>query len=143
MNISPLCLIGLGKGGLFLENCFAVHFGNKAVGKARVSKQGLYYHISCRCRIGADVVCRLTACCGDRRENLGVVVPVEGGFGLDTKIPVKRLGEGGMSFFLSPKHETEAGQIIPVYPEEPFAYISRLKKAYLLKQNGCQCIVIK
>lgn len=126
-----------------MENWFGVSFGNQTVGKVRVTKQGLYYRFSCRCRIGGDVVCRLTVSCGDKRENLGIVVPMDGGFGLDTKIPAKRIGEGKMEFFLIPKHDVSDGQVVPIYPEEPFAYISRLKDAYLVKRNGQKCIVIK
>ena len=89
----------------------------------------------CRCQISGDVVCRLHVSCGDKRENLGVVVPVDGGFGLDTKLPVKRLGEGKMEFTLIPKHEVLEGTFVPIYPEEPFAYIERLKEAYLVRKG--------
>lgn len=143
MNISSPCCIECGRGDCILESCFAVYFGNQAVGKVRVTKQGLYYHFSCRCRIGAEIVCRLAVSCGEKRENLGIVVPVDGGFGLDTKIPIKRLEEGKMEFFLIPKHDVSDGQAVRVYPEEPFAYISRLKDAYLVKQKGQPYIVIK
>ena len=30
----------------------------------------------------------------------------------------------------------EQGKFIPIYPEEPFAYITRLKTAFLVRQNG-------
>lgn len=126
-----------------MENWFAVHCGNTAVGKVRVTQQGLYYCFSCRCRVAGDAVYRLTVCCADKRENLGILVPVGGGFGIDTKLPAKRLGAGEMTFFLTPKHDAVEGQIVPVYPEEPFAYISRLKDAYLIKRNGKQCIAVK
>ena len=126
-----------------MENCFAVYFGGQAVGKVRVSKQGLYYHFSCRCRIGTEIVCRLVVSCGEKRENLGIVVPTDGGFGLETKLPVKRLGEGRMEFLLIPKHDVSVGQAVRVYPEEPFAYISRLKGAYLVKQKGQPYIVMR
>ena len=46
-------------------------------------------------------MCRLFVRCGSREENLGIVVPMDGGFGLDTRIPVKRLGEGEMEFRLA------------------------------------------
>ena len=73
--------------------------------------------------------------CGDKRENLGLVVPVDGGFGLNTSLPVKRLGEGELNFSLLPKHDKPAGTFIPISPEEPFAYIERLKKSYLVRKG--------
>lgn len=82
------------------------------------------------------MVYRLEVRCGEKQENLGVVVPVEDGFGLDTRLPVKRLGEGEMTFTLIPKHEPSRGQFVPIYPEEPFGYITRLKDAYLVRKDG-------
>lgn len=36
-----------------------------------------------------------------------------------------------------------AGRFIPIKPEEPFAYIERLKDAYLVRQDGQVGIIIK
>jgi len=77
------------------------------------------------------------------RENLGIPVPVNGGFELDTKVPVKRLMDDEPEFHLVPKHEKTAGQFIPIYPEEPFGYISRLKEAYLTRKDGQLGIIVK
>lgn len=126
-----------------MDGNYGVYFGRELVGKAQLLRQGLYYRIICRCRIASEMVCRLMVTCGEHRENLGVVVPVEEGFGLDTRIPAKRLGEGSLEFVLVPKHEVSAGTFVPIYPEEPFAYISRLKEAYLSRKEGQLGIVIK
>lgn len=126
-----------------MESCFSVYFGNKSVGKVQVVRQGLYYRFCCRCRMERDIVCRLYVSSGDKRENLGVVVPVDGGFGLETKVPVKRLPEDNLEFCLIPKTDTEGGYLVPVYPEEPFGYISRLKTAYLVRQENGNYLCIK
>ena len=118
------------------ETICGVYFGNQLVGKVSVTRQGLYYRFQCRCQLSGDVVCRLSVRCGDRRESLGVVVPMDGGFGLDTSLPAKRLGEGEMEFALSPKHDLPQGKFIPLSPEEPFAYIERLKESFLTKKEG-------
>ena len=81
-------------------------------------------------------MCRLQVDCGDNGVDLGVVVPVDGGFGLDTRIPVKRLGTGQMRFLLKPKHDIKHTAFVPVYPEEPFAYIERLKEGFLARKDG-------
>ncbi len=125
-----------------MEGNYGVYFGNQMSGKVQLIRQGLYYRFHCRCRITGDIVCRLKVTCGSRQEDLGIVVPMGDGFGLDTKLPVKRLGEGEMTFTLVPKHESVAGRFVPVYPEEPFSYIQMLKHAYLCRQNGQTGVVI-
>lgn len=100
-----------------------------------MERQGLYYRFSCRCRLNNNTVFRLRIECGKTQESLGILVPVGAGFGLDTKIPVKRIVEGSPEFRLVPKQDHITGLCVPVYPEEPFAYISRLKEAYLVKMG--------
>lgn len=119
-----------------MEGNYSVFFGSRAVGKVQVTRQGLYYRFLCRCQLSGDVVCRLHVRCGEREASLGVVVPTGEGFGLETRIPAKRLGEGEMVFSLVPKHDGPKERFVPIYPEEPFAYISRLKDAYLEKREG-------
>ena len=57
-------------------------------------------------------------------------------FGLDTRRPVKRLGEGELSFRLVSKHNAPRTHFAPISPEEPFAYLQRLKDAYLAEKDG-------
>lgn len=122
---------------------YAVYFGDNPVGKVQVIRQGLYYRFHCCCQVTGDVMCRLMVSCGKNQENLGVVIPRGDGFGLDTQIPVKRLGEGEMCFRLVAKHEQLAkGTFIPIAPEEPFAYISRLKESFLVRQGNQVGILI-
>ena len=118
-----------------MEDTYGVYFGSQLTGKVQVLRQGLYYGFHCRCKLTGEIVCRLYVICGEKRESLGVVVPMDGGFGLDTKLPVKRLGEGKMEFTLIPKHEVLEGTFVPIYPEEPFAYIERLKEGFLVKKG--------
>ncbi len=127
---------------MLLEEAYPVFFGHENVGKVQVLRQGLYYRFRCRCRMTGDVVCRLTVVCGDKRENLGVVVPDGDGFSLDKKYPVKHVGEGEMAFFLVPRHDQVQGKFVPIYPEEPFAYIARLKDGFLAHQNGQVGVVL-
>lgn len=122
---------------------YDLRLGRDTVGTVQVLREGLYYRFICRCKLTGDVVCRLAVRCGDKQENLGVVVPVGDGFGLDKKLPVKRLGEGQMEFFLGPKHDRVMGEFVPIRPEEPFAYIARLKNAFLARQEGQIGVVIK
>ena len=65
------------QGALHLEENYGVYFGNRPVGKVQVTRQGLYYHFLCRCELTGDVMCRLWVTCADKRESLGLVVPVD------------------------------------------------------------------
>lgn len=116
---------------------YAVRFGDKTVGKAQVTVEGLYYHVVCRCKLTGEVMVRLEAACGDKRENLGILIPGENGFELDTRFPISRVGRGELSFRLLPRHDPLAGRVfVPITPEEPFAYLERLKTAFLEIQEG-------
>ena len=126
-----------------MEGIYPVSFGNEQVGKVKVCRQGLYYRFICRCKLTGDVVCRLLVCVDDRQESLGVVVPVEDGFGLEKSVPVKRIGQGTPEFRLVPRHETAVGTFVPLSPEEPFAYIRNLKNAYFERRYGQAGIIIK
>ena len=121
---------------------YEVFFGRKSAGTVQVQQSGLYYRIICRCKLSGDVICRLFVICEGRKESLGVLVPVDSLFGLDTRIPIKRLGHGKMEFILMPKHESIGGTFAPIYPEEPFAYIARLKNSFLQYKNGQMGITI-
>ena len=122
---------------------YEVSFGKEQVGKVQVCREGLYYRFCCRCRLSGDVVCRLAVRCGEKEENLGVLVPMGTGFGLEKRVPVKHLGEGEMEFYLMPRHTGASGKFIPICPEEPFAYLARLKDAFLTRQNGQTGVIIK
>ena len=116
---------------------YPVCFGEGSVGKAQVTRQGLYYHVSCRCRLSGEEMYRLEVSSGEKRVNLGILVPMDAGFGLQSQFPVSRVGEGELHFCLRPRHEEPVGrQFVPIIPEEPFSYLERLKDAFLEIQNG-------
>jgi len=119
-----------------LEHSFSVTVRGKHTGKVLVQRRGLYYHFFCRCNLTGNNIYRLMVTCGSVQENLGILVPEEDSFVLNTSLPVKRIGEGEMSFVLRPKQESLTGSFVPISPEEPFSYISRLKESFLLYQNG-------
>ena len=122
---------------------YSVIQADKMVGTAEVAREGLYYRIRCRCTLTGETVSRVLVRCGEREEGLGILVPEDGAFVLETRIPVKKIGEGPLSFSAVPKHGPMEGRFVPLSPEEPFRYISRLKDAYLEIRNGRVGVVIK
>ncbi len=105
------------------------------VGQVQVTKEGLYYRFQCRCRLSGDI-CRLVVRWDGEEEKLGILVPDGDGYFLDTRLPAKRLGQGSLRFFVEPNRAVLTGRFVPIYPEEPFSYIEKLKTAYLTRQGG-------
>ena len=126
-----------------MAESYDIIYNDRPVGTARMEKQGLYYRFSCRCALTGEVMHHLLVTCGERSEDLGICVPVDGQFGLEKKIPCKRLGTGNPEFQLLPKHPKMQGKFIPVYPEEPFSYMARLKDAFLEIRAGQMGIIIR
>ena len=126
-----------------MDGTYVIEQAGQRIGQAEVTRQGLYYHFTCRCRLSGEVICRLAAVCGDKMENLGVPVPENGEFVLRKKIPVSHLGEGELRVRVIPKHAELTDNFIPISPEEPFRYLSRLKNAYLERRGQQLGIVIR
>ena len=148
-----------------------MNYDGTQVGTVRADKQGLYILFSCRCRLPQEGLYRVHAVCGKHREDLGICIPLGGSFGMDKRIPAKRLGEGMLAFELVPKdwtppaaatpkqeHPTvelpmpepaaeESGepapQFVPVSEEEPFEYLDKLEDAHLEIRNDIPGIVIE
>lgn len=119
-----------------MEGEYDVCLDREAVGKVQVSRKGLYYRIICRCRLSGDSICRLAVKNGEIQESLGIPVPVGDCFLLEKMIPVKKIGEGKLEFFLISPKGTPVRTFVPLCPEEPFRYIERLKNSYLAERNG-------
>ena len=117
--------------------------GDEAVGKVRVVRQGLYYCFSCRCRISGEIICRVIVSCGGKTENLGVLVPMGTEFGLEKRVAVKKLGTGSLRFRAAPKHTAAMEGFVPIYPDEPFSYITRLQNAFLEIRNEQIGVVLR
>lgn len=126
-----------------MEGSYDVFLGDQAVGKMYVDRQGLYLRFRCRCALSGQVIYKAVAVCGDTSENLGVLVPMGDAFGLETRLPAKRFSAGEFRFLVLPRHQELRGKFIPISPQEPFAYITQLKNAYLQKRDGLIGVVIE
>ena len=126
-----------------MEGTYPIYFGDERNGQARVTRRGLYYHFSCQLRLTGETLCRVEVTCGDQTENLGVPVPEGKIFVLTKTVPISRFGNGNPKFSVLPKYQSVQGKFIPLHPEEPFAYLSRIKDAYLQRRGEQIGIVIK
>ena len=123
-------------GVLLLEGEYSVYLNGQAVGMVQVFRRGLYYRFRCRCRISGNHVCRLVVRNGSDQESLGIPVPEGEDFILEKMIPMKRIGNGKLQFELIAKKEPVNRRFVPLSPEEPFRYITRLKDSYLAERDG-------
>ncbi len=126
-----------------MDGTYDVRFGTETVGSVRVQKQGLYYNFHCRCRLFTQEMYSLYLVGTGEPVRLGLLIPSDGCLILDTKLAVKRAGQGSHSFELRPRHEAMPENFIPLHPQEPFAYLKQLENAYLTNREGQLGIVIK
>lgn len=122
-----------------MDGFYEIKLGDRPVGKVQVRREGLYYRFICRCQLEGDSVCKVSA--GD--VSLGVLIPMGDGFGLETRLPIKRFDDKDWDFQIMPNRPVLDGRFVPLSPEEPFAYIERLKNAYLARQNGQIGVIIR
>ena len=151
-----------------MADAYEIQYQGKTVGAVRAEKQGLYYCFHCRCTMPDDGMYRIHALTGDTREDLGICIPVEGKFGMDKKVPMKRLGEGALTFELVPKDwvpEKDAAEpelpaeeetvtepviaeepeesFLPVSEEAPFEHLDKLENARMEVRDDQVGIVIE
>ena len=125
-----------------MDGTYEIMLGGESVGQAVVRRQGLYYRFSCRCDLSGEVIYRITVTCGGKSESLGIPVPKDGQFQLDTNLAASRLGEGEPKFAAVPRRPDLGGMFVPISPEEPFRYLHRLENAFLARKDGQVGIVI-
>ncbi len=121
---------------------YPIYLGEDDVGTALVNREGLYYRIKCTCHLSGDVPLRITAC-AEHAVDLGLCILDGDLSGLEVRIPMKRLGEGKLQFFIKTQHKKLPENWFPISPEEPFHYIKRLKDAYLVVNDGSPGIAIR
>jgi len=109
--------------------------GNR-IGECSVYREGLYYRFICRCDVAFEKVYCLYVQIGEQCENLGVLVPVDGGFGFSIRLPAKRFQTGMPVFYAAAKQGDTPRKFIPIYPEEPFAYLKRITDCCLARRDG-------
>lgn len=126
-----------------MEGTYPLLLGSETVGTVQIKREGLYLRFCCRCRLPGDVMYKLQVSCGGKEANLGVLAPTGGYFGLNKRVSARHLGQGTPNFSLVRHREHGGGVFVPIYPEEPFAYIHKLENAFLAQQAGQLGIIIQ
>lgn len=110
--------------------------GSEKIGKAEVRREGLYYRFRCCCKLTGEVIYRLTVACGEKTENLGILIPAGDVFRLERKLPASRFSADAFVIRAVPANPDRGGKFTPIYPEEPFRYIAKLNTARMAYSNG-------
>ena len=99
-----------------------VTWNGKTVGTVECVREGLYCRILCQCSLPGQEIRRLYA----GNEKIGVLVPRNGQWVLETRIPTKRIRKGS-TFTLDEPEEN----FYPIRPGEEFAHLDKLRKGNL------------
>lgn len=115
---------------------YIVMGNGREVGTASVSIEGLYYRIRCVCKLPDGEIYRLMVDTDSGQTDLGIIVPVKEKFGLETRVSVKKLGEGKPRFWIQYGNSVPASHCFPLYGDQPFERIELLRKARLVKDGN-------
>ncbi len=121
---------------------FDIYLGKQSIGKATVTRQGMYGCIVCKCHISGQVPYRVELKAGEKFQDLGLLVPENGWFTLTKRVPIRFLEGAELKFDALPARGELNGKFVPISAEEPFRYLSRLENAYLARRGKLQGIVI-
>lgn len=116
--------------------CVKVQYRGKEVGEAQILPEGLYYRIQCACKAFGTGVYRLLLHSDTHSVDLGIGIPSGGSLLWDTRIAVKRVGVGELSFCLSMQMEQAQRDFVPVLQDQPFEPVVRLAGAKYEVRNG-------
>ena len=124
-----------------MEGIYDILRGGEKIGKAEVRRHGLYYRFRCCCDLTGEVMYRITVICGGKTENLGIPIPEGDCFRLSTRLPVSRFSSDEPEFRAVPRHQSQ-GLWVPISPETPFDYITRLENAVMERRGNAVGILI-
>ena len=116
-----------------MEESYEVSYEGKTVGRIELKREGLYYRLSCRCRLQDEAIHRLYA----GSEKLGVLIPENGALVLETRVAVKRL-KPGVIFTLDESSE----EYIPIHPGEPFSHLDKVRWGRLAFRDGLSVLLV-
>ena len=114
---------------------YVVTQNRRKVGIVTLLRMGLYYEITCQCKIADDEMVDLILEANEKTENLGIMIPVGGSLELRRKIPTKMIGKGSPEFFLQSRggHPLD---FMEVSSDTPFNWLHRLDDCILAVRNG-------
>ena len=109
---------------------YQVQLDGSEIGAVTCKKDGLYYVLSCRCEIYDEQIYKLVAICGNQRIALGTLVPDNGRFMLNTRIPIKSFPVKEVAFLAVPQREQGTQDYIKLRESKPIPTLEWLIDAH-------------
>ena len=125
-----------------MTGIYEIYQGSQPIGTAEVFQEGLYFRFRCRCKLSGTVMHRISVCVNDVTYDLGIPVPKNDEFNLETRVPTKHFGKGDVKFSIIPHLRKSESKFYPISPEEPFAYLAKLRKAHMERRDDQIGIVL-
>ena len=119
-----------------MESVKAVFYQDREVGKAYTRREGLYYAIRCSCNQVDSRKYRLCVSCCGKETDLGIGIPSHDMLTWETRIAVKRIGCGELTFSLAESTASGGKKFVPVKEGQPFEAIGCLEGARFASLNG-------
>ncbi len=113
---------------------YNVKFADRTIGTAQVAQTGLYYRITCKCRIDEGVH-KLYADSEKGTVLVGVFYPNNGWYEIERRISMQVLGKKIRSFYINPTNE-EQGRFCEIFEDQPFPHLPQIGKSCLAQRNG-------
>ena len=105
------------------------------MGQLQLSQCGLYYEVVFRCRPQKETL-RLVDDCDEGEVSIGICAPIASGFGVNRKIPVKKLGMGAHAFRLIPVETPESPEFYEISEDKPCEVLSLISCARFTRAGG-------
>ncbi len=115
--------------------CYDVFYREEKVGCVTVEREGLYFVISCRCKLVSGLL-RLILETESGSVVIGVCAPEGAQMGIRRKLPSKQLGDGPWKFILSESTHSGREVFVPLGGELPTWCLQNLERARFLVRSG-------
>lgn len=117
-----------------MDRYYDVYLDNRIIGSVTTAQQGLFCYLSCRCSLPDDKMYKLFAQIKEEILDFGLLYPINDSFGINTKAPLRKLGQGSIRFFVSPKDGIEV--CVPLNSPSAFPHLSQLEQCRFIMKNG-------
>ncbi len=119
---------------------YELYYHDSKAGRVRLCKCGMFYQLTCRFQTRGKGVFRLYVDNGTEIIDLGQCVFYGQALGVERYIPVKRIGDGGLRFYIMEAGKT--GTFVPIANDQPFCRFDDLLNARFAIQSGRKGILL-
>lgn len=123
-----------------MEKIFDVFRKDQPVGTVTLTPKGLYYQIYCNCTLPQDSMVRLYAAADHGTQMLGLLFPEGDRFALRTQVPIQKLGQGSIRFYVGGQDEQERRIFLDSC--QPFMELQALEHCRFAVIDDKPCLVM-